>query len=83
MSAQNNYVAEYVPDNWSWYERDGLLTYIDKFKCDRFLEKSRTHFQETPIINFDIIHRQAGGEKNCDKDLKNIRRFNMTRFINT
>ena len=28
MSAQNNYVPEYVPDNLPWYERDGLLTYL-------------------------------------------------------
>ena len=30
----NNYVLEYIPDNLSWYKRDGLMTYIVKFKYD-------------------------------------------------
>ena len=28
MSAQNNSVPEYVPDNLPWHEHDGLLTYL-------------------------------------------------------
>ena len=30
----NNYIPEYVPDNLPLYERDGLMTYIDKLKYD-------------------------------------------------
>ena len=25
----NGYVPEYVPEDLPWYERDGLMTYID------------------------------------------------------
>ena len=42
----NNYIPKYVPNNFPWYERDGLLTYIDKLECDEFLEDPHKHFKE-------------------------------------
>ena len=38
MSSKNKYIPEYVTDNLPWYERDDLMPYIDKLKCDRFLK---------------------------------------------
>ena len=33
----NKYVPKVVPRDLSWYERDRLLTYIDKLKDERFI----------------------------------------------
>ena len=83
MAAQNNYIPEYIPRNLKWYERDGLLTYIDKLKCnpDKHLEDPDKRFKETKIINFETIHKQARSEKISDKNfLKNqtINKLNKT-----
>ena len=69
MAAQNNYIPEYIPRNLKWYERDGLLTYIDKLKCnpDKHSEDPDKRFKETKIINFETIHKQARSEKISDK----------------
>ena len=32
----NKYIPEYTPNNLKWYERDGLLTYIDQLKYEEF-----------------------------------------------
>ena len=37
MACQNNYIPEYIPKDLPWYERDGLMTYIDQEKCGYFL----------------------------------------------
>ena len=34
----NKYVPVYVPQDLKWYERDGLLTYINQIKYERFSE---------------------------------------------
>ena len=70
MSSNNNCIAQYDCDKLPWYKRDGLMTYIDKLKCDRFLENPNQHSQQTRIINFDIILKEARGEKISSKDLK-------------
>ena len=51
----NNYIPEYVLSNLKWYERDGLLTYIDQLKCNRFLADPDKQFQEIKVIKFDMI----------------------------
>ena len=45
-----------------WYERDGLMSYIDALKCEQFQDDSQGHFERTKLINFDMIHAQARGE---------------------
>ena len=57
----NNYVPEFVPQDLLWYERDGLMTYYNQVKC---------HLKTAKIINFDIIRREAAGEKVPDELLK-------------
>ena len=59
----NNYIPKYVPDNLEWYERDGLMTYIDILKYDNFIKDTDSHFKKTYVINFDSIYRQIRGEK--------------------
>ena len=56
---QNNYIPKYVPSDLNWYERDRLMTYIDQLKYEEFIKDIDGHFQNTPIVNFDIIHKQA------------------------
>ena len=33
------YIPTYVKPNFAWYEKDDLMTYIVKLKCDKFIEK--------------------------------------------
>ena len=58
----SNYIPEYVPNNLKWYERDGLMTYIDQLKYNSFVRNTDEHFEKTQAINFDIIRRLARGE---------------------
>ena len=59
-----NYIPECVspPETLPWYEKDfSCRLYLSE--CERFLEDTNDHFQKTKVVNFDIIHRQALGEK--------------------
>ena len=42
----NNYVPEFVPEDFKWYERDGLLTWYNQRKCENFLRDIDKHFEE-------------------------------------
>ena len=66
MAKYSNYVVPDLP----WYERDGLMTWYNQAKSQEFLRNSKEHFNKTKIINFDIIHRLARGEKIPDDVLK-------------
>ena len=41
----NSYIPPYIATDLKWYERDGLLTYIDRLKYERF-EKDRDAYFE-------------------------------------
>ena len=69
--ASNNYITEYVPSDLPWYERYGLMTWYDQRKCEEFLRDPKSHFKNTNIVNFDIIQKQAAGEKIPDETFKN------------
>ena len=66
----NNYVLEYFPKDLLWYERDGLMTWYDQVKCENFLRDTDKHFKEAKVINSDIIHQEARGEKVPEEVLK-------------
>lgn len=70
MNCANNYIPQYVPDNLPWYERGGLITYINKVKYENFMKDTDKHFENTQIVNFDKIHRQASEEKIDSDPLK-------------
>ena len=61
--ASNNYVAQYIPSDLPWYERDGLMMWHDQRKCKDFFRAPKNHFKNRKIVNFDIIRKQAAGEK--------------------
>ena len=46
MNFTNNYIPEFVPDNLKWYERDSLMTYIDRLKYDNFIKDTDRHFEK-------------------------------------
>lgn len=66
--AKNNYIPEYVPPNLLWYDRDGLITWYNQRKCEEFLKNPKEHFDNTKIVNFGIIRREAKG-KTIPEDL--------------
>ena len=57
----NKYIPEAVPSNLKWYERDGLLTYIDQLKYERFNSDPDKYLEKAQVINFDIIHNRCRG----------------------
>ena len=64
----NNYVPDFVPQDLSWYERNGLMTWYEQIKCENFVCNIDKHFKEVNVIKLDIIHREARGE-NVPDDL--------------
>ena len=72
----NTYVPNFVPNDLPWYERDGLMTWYDKCKCDDFLRDTGKHLKEANIVNFDIIHRECREEMVPKDLLKYYQTFN-------
>ena len=58
--------------NLPWYERDGLMSYIDSLKCQDFLNDTDEHFQKAEVTNFNIILHKCRGDP-LQKDLKTYR----------
>ena len=50
-------------NNLKRYERDGLMTYIDKLRYDNFTKNTDGRFKKTQEINFVTIQKQAKEEK--------------------
>ena len=73
-----SYVPPFIQQDLPWYERDGLMTY-DRGKCQDFLRDTKRHFNETKIVNFDIIHKKCRGEVVPDELLKYYQTVNQTR----
>ena len=67
----NKYVLDCVPIDLRWYERDGLLTWYDQIKCKRFLEDPDRHFNNTKIVNFNIVNKCVRGEEVFEQTLTN------------
>ena len=71
MNIANKYVPDFVPDDLKWYKRDGLLTWYDQIKCETFLEDPDRHFNNTKIVNFDIVNKWVRGEEVSEQTLTN------------
>ena len=59
---KSSYIPPYVPPNLKWYERDGLMTYIDRLNYERVEKDRDSYVKNAQIINFDIINNQIKGE---------------------
>ena len=55
------FVPEYFPQNLKWYERDGLLTYIDQIKYERFSEDPDGCLKIAELVNFNITYNHCRG----------------------
>lgn len=49
-------ISPYTPSNLKWYEKDGLLTYIDQLKYKDFIEKTENHFQNCEINFIEVYY---------------------------
>ena len=57
------YVPTFEPKDLLWYEREGLMTWYNRGKCEKFLRDTGKHFKDANVISFGIIHRQVPGEE--------------------
>ena len=55
----DKYIPKYVPEDLPWYERNGLLTYVDQWKYKEFISDPDTDVNNTKVVNFDMIHAQC------------------------
>ena len=62
MEYKNKYIPPFVKQNLKWYERDGLITYIDQLEYKKFEEDRDTYLEKIKITNFDIIHSKCRNE---------------------
>ena len=69
MNIANKHLPNFVPNKLKWYERDGLLTWYDQIKCERFLGDPERHFNNIKIVNFDIINKWIRGEEVSEQTL--------------
>ena len=56
-----------------------LDRWLDRVKCDKFLEDSNKHFREKKIVNFDFIYKFIRGEKIPEDDLKKYQTIQNSR----
>ena len=62
INPMHTYVTNFVPNDILWYERERLMAWYNKCKCDDFLRDTDKYFKEVKIVNYDIIHREFRGE---------------------
>ena len=51
-----------------WFERDGLITYIDRLNYERFENDRDNYLQNVNVVNFDIINHELLGTP-LEKDI--------------
>ena len=47
----NRFIPKYIPNNLSWYEKDGLYTWYLRNKYIDFLRDTDENFQAMEIVN--------------------------------
>ena len=74
MFSKNRYIPQFVKSNLKWYERDGLITYINRLEYEKFEEDKDQYLKNINIINFDIIHNRCRNEplENSIKNYKTV-----------
>ena len=69
----NKYVPRFAQHSeLPWYERDGLLSYID----------TDCHFKTVQVVNFDIIHHECRGDplQGSYKEYQTINKKDMDNY---
>ena len=72
MFSKNSFIPPYMKKNLKWYERDGLMTYIDRIGYEWFEEDGDKYLENVNVINFDIIYHQCRGGT-LQKDIQNYK----------
>ena len=62
MEFKNRYIPAFVKDNLKWYERDGLITYINQLEYKKFEENRDSYLEKIYITNFNLIHSNYRNE---------------------
>ena len=52
----SSYIPKYVKPDLKWYERDGLITYIDKIKYEEYSRDLDKYVSQANIENFDLSY---------------------------
>ena len=58
----NKYIRTYQKLDLKWYERPGLLTYIDQIKFKKLIDNPNYWLNNLAVINFYSIHHQCRGD---------------------
>ena len=74
MFSKYTYIPQFVKKNLKWYERDGLITYINELEYKKFEEDRDQYLKNVNILNFDIIHNKCRVEplENSFKNYKTV-----------
>ena len=68
MFSKNSFIPPYVKKDLKWFERDGLMTYIDRMNYERFEEDRDNYLTNVNVVNFDIINHELKGNP-LEKDI--------------
>ena len=68
MFSKNYFIPPYVKNNLKWFERDGLLLYIDRLNYERFENDRDNYLTNVNVINFDIVNHELLGTP-LEKDI--------------
>ena len=68
MFSKNSFIPLYVKKDLKWFERDGLITYIDRLNYERFENDRDNYLENVNVVNFDIINHQLLGTP-LEKDI--------------
>ena len=61
MFSKNLFIPPFVKKDLKWFERDGLITYIDRLNYERFENDRDNYLENVNVVNFDIINHQLLG----------------------
>ena len=78
----NSYIPRYVKPDLKWYERDDLLTYVDRLKYERFEENRNHYLSKAKVFNFDMIYASCGkrSQEKTDKYYQTVRSENLEKM---
>ena len=68
MFSKNSFIPPFVKKDLKWFERDGLMTYIDRLNYERFENDRDNYLENVNVVNFDIINHQLLGTP-LEKDI--------------
>ena len=62
------YIPEVVPNDLKLCERDGLLTYNDQLKYERFTHDPEKYLKKAEVFNFEMLRSRCRRDKRTFSD---------------